>query len=244
MGTQAQMLAALLASGSGGVWPDSLTTAAGGLVSRYDFSSPAGVVLSGAEITTAYDLGPNGYDISPPSPTERPAYAASILNGLGGADFSNDTNSELKSAALGLTGEFTYGFVTSGGTNLLGLFDGTPGATLGCRFWGNNEVDFMIVTIPRQPFSGSAAGTNVIVTISVAGTTKTGTAYKSGVSSATAGISTASAPALNDFALGTINGGANGDYQDFIHEVAIWQGVLSAGERGTWDAYISAKWGI
>lgn len=235
---------ALLMSGGAFPWPNALDAAAGGLEARYDFATNSNVTLSGAEITAATDLSGNGHTLSPPSASERPAFAAGVLNGRGGADFSNSTTSELKAASFGLTGEFTFGFVVSGGTDLLGLFDGNPGATFGTRFFNNNQIDFMTGVISAQTLSGSAAGTNIIVTISVSGGAKTGTAYKSGTSSATAGATTTDSPTLGALALGTINGGANGDYQDYIHEFAVWTGVLSAGERGTWDDYILAKWGI
>lgn len=227
-------------------WPAALDSAASGLVARYDFASESGLTLSGPEITAVTDLSGNGHDLAPPTPGERPLYSTKVLNGLGGAIFSSPSGTaELKAASAGLTGEFTYAFVVSGTTDIAGIFDGNPGATKGLRFFdnaGTPEIDFMTGGLTRQVLYGDAGSTNLIVTIAVSGGTVTGTAYKSGVSSANDAASTADSPTLGAFALGAINGGTT--YFYYIHEVAIWQGVFSSGERSTWDSYSLSKWGV
>lgn len=241
-------LGPILVSG-GGVsfpqWPSSLTTAAGGLIARYDFASDSYLTLSGPEITAVTDLGPNGHDLTAPTTAKRPLYLSKVLSGLGGVLFTKPSgigSSELKAPALGLAGDFTYGLVVSGGTDLFGLFDSNQ-ALKGTRFYYNNQIDFCIGSgIPYQSFTGDAAGTNIIITVGASGGTVTGNAYKSGTLSATGSVSSAYIPELNAFALGSINGGPVYDF--YVHEFAAWSGVFSAGERTTWDAYVLSKWGI
>jgi hypothetical protein len=226
-------------------WPASLNSAAGGLVARYDFASDKNLTLSGPEITGVTDLSGNGHDLAPPTSAKRPLYLGKVLNGLGAALFTKPSgigSSELKAPALGLAGDFTYCFVVSGGTDLFALFDGNQ-AVKGTRFYNNNQIDFCTgAGIALQSFTGDAAGTNIIVTVGASGGTVTGNAYKSGTLSASGSASSADIPELNAFALGSINGSPSYDF--YAHELAIFQGIFSSGERLTWDSYALSKWSI
>lgn len=230
---------ALLLAGDDADWPVALDTAANGLLARYDFSTSDHLGLSGTTILTANDLGGNGYDLGASS--FRPEFIENVVGSLGGADFGYQSGSELASTALNLSGSFSYGFVISGGTDPLGLFDGSFGTTLGMRFYNSNGIDFVVGTLSGS-LTTSAAGTNLIVTVEDQGATLAGEVFKSGVSAASNSTSSTSTPILKNIVLGTINGGASGDYQELVHEVAIWSGALDAQERAIWDSYVRNKW--
>ena len=230
----------LLLAGGETEWPAALDTAAGGLLARYDFANSDSLTLVGPAISNVDDLSGNGNDLVSGSGS-RAAFEENVIGSLGGADFSYSISSQMSSAALNLTGSFTYGFVVSGGTDLLGLFDGSFATTLGMRFFGSNAVDFVVGTLSGS-FSGSSGGTNIIVTVEDQGATLAGEAFKSGVSALSTSTASASTPILKNIVLGTINGGASGDYSDYVHEVAIWEGVLDSTERAVWDSYVRDKW--
>lgn len=209
-------------------------------------------------VSALNDKSGNGYNGTQTTASRRPTLVASSLNGLAGLLFPTGTVLDFGTTQFINTGSAFTLFVVvrwdTAGTNSNVLClknDNAQDVRLGLSnsagftdvFWGANAAWTPI----RWPLPGSTTGTAYRITLSYngsgAGTSGNFAAY---VNSSSAAISSASAFAANtqNNLVGANDSTGSNYLNGTVHEVLIYNSLLSSGDRGYVDTYLSTKWGI
>jgi hypothetical protein len=210
-----------------------------GIVAWYDSSRPTTITASSGSVSQWNDLSPLGRNVVQPTGANQPVTGTRTLNGknvldFGGNNFFNQNDiSPNLAQPLTVLAVVASDNVDSGNRQFLGNFAGTqPTMYVDSDTW--RFYDGSVIN------TGQAETSAPVQVIGVFNGTSS-EYYFNGV--VTTGVNPGTNP-IDTISIGHDGGGAAFMWDGIIAELIILDHAITSTERTSWNAYVTAKWGI
>lgn len=187
----------------------------------------------GDPVATWTDQSGNGRNATQASATLKPLYKTNILNGMAGVLF--DGSNDLMSIVYDIPAATSIFIVYSGWSS--GSLIGNNGANP--DMLQRATTNFPDVNWPSIATSQSMADNKILTMLY----NYTSDSYTVRMDGASVGTSAAAADVTTPGAI-TIGQSYNEPLAGYLHEVILYNAVLSAGNYASVEAYLAARWGV
>jgi hypothetical protein len=221
-------------------WGLALSPSLAGIVAWYDASRPTTITASSGSVSQWNDLSPLGRNVVQPTGANQPVTGTRTLNSknvldFGGSNFFNQNDiSPNLAQPLTVLAVLSSDNVDSGNRQFLGNFSGTqPTMFVNADTW--RMYDGTEINTGQAETSASVQVVGVFNGAS-------SEYYFNGTQIAT-GVNPGTNP-VDTISIGHDGGGAAFMWDGTIAELIILDHAITSTERTSWNAYVTAKWGI